>query len=277
MDAIKVFQFIIILLFGILILQFIVLKIVEPVYVLLFNRPMFLYGYPFVKRLNDSQKEILEKEFPFYARLSTERKKYFEHRVKEFVCKYEFIGNKIIVTEEMKMLIAGTYVMLTFGMRSYLIGQFSKIILYPANYYSTLNNAYHKGEFNPRMKAIVFSWEDFISGHKTTNDNVNLGLHEFSHALYFHCLKNNDPSAVIFKDEFNEVVKYYKDINLNNELRAKGYFRLYAYKNQFEFLSVILEHFFETPHEFKKYHPRLYAAISSMINFKEDFLEGNSF
>jgi hypothetical protein len=40
------------------------------------------------------------------------------------------------------MLIAGTYVMLTFGMRKYLITLFDKIIIYPSSYYSTVNEAY---------------------------------------------------------------------------------------------------------------------------------------
>ena len=123
------------------------------------------------------------------------------------------------------------------------------------------------------MKAVVFSWEDFLLGHEATSDNINLGLHEFSHVLHFHCLKSNDPSAVIFYDEFNKVVKYYSDQYLNNELHEKGYFRLYAYENQFEFLSVVLEHFFETPHVFKKEHPELYENVYSMINFKEEYLE----
>jgi MtfA peptidase len=47
---------------------------------------------------------------------------------------------------------------------------------------------------------------------------------------------------------------------------------LYAYENQFEFLSVILEHFFETPRVFKTTHPELYAHIVAMINFKEEYL-----
>ncbi len=269
MDVTLVFQILIILFFGILVLQLIVFRIIEPVYVFIFNKPLFLYGYPFLRKIKKKQKDFLVTEFPFYGRLSLKKKRYFEHRVKEFIGNYEFIGNDIVVTEQMKTLIAGTYVMLTFGMRSYLIGQFSRIIIYPTNYYSTINDAYHKGEFNPRMKTIVFSWEDFVLGHKTTNDNINLGLHEFSHALHFHCLSNNDPSAVIFQDEFNEVMKYYTDSNLNTELRTKGYFRLYAYENQFEFLSVILEHFFETPNVFRKNHPVLFTTISTMINFKE--------
>jgi len=125
------------------------------------------------------------------------------------------------------------------------------------------------------MKVVAYSWEDFVLGHKTTNDNVNLGLHEFSHVLHFNCLKSNNPSAIIFYDEFNEVVKYFVNQNLNNELRIKGYFRLYAYENQFEFLAVILEQFYETPYVFKKVHPELYANVYSMINFKDEYLIPN--
>lgn len=120
------------------------------------------------------------------------------------------------------------------------------------------------------MKVVAFSWEDFVLGHKTTNDNVNLGLHEFSHVLHFNCLKSNNPSSIIFFDEFNKAVTYFNDKNLNKKLYENGYFREYAYENQFEFIAVILEHFFETPQIFKSKYPELYQNISSMINFNEN-------
>ena len=266
------FSIVILAIFGILLILTVFYRILELSYVLLFNKPLYIHWYPFPKKLKINQLQVLENDFPFYNRLSPKRKIYFEHRVKTFIANYQFIGKEIIVTEQMQVLIAGTYVMLTFGMRNYLIRLFNKIIIYPRTYFSTVNQDYHKGEFNPSMKAIVFSWEDFILGHETSNDNVNLGLHEFSHVLHFHCLKSNDPSAIVFHHKFNEVVKYYNDPNLNKELRLKGYFRLYAYENQFEFLSVILEHFFETPDVFKKMHPELYANVKTMINFKEESL-----
>lgn len=264
-----IFQFFVLLVFGILTFQLIVFKIIEPTYILVFKKPLFLHAYPLLKKLNNEQKAVLENNFPFYNRLNSKKKSYFEHRVKEFISKYEFVGVDIEITEFMQILIAGTYVMLTFGLRKYLIELFSRIVIYPASYYSSSNDAYHKGEFNPRMKSIVFSWEDYVLGHETSNDNINLGLHEFAHALHFHCLKSNDPSAVIFYDEFNKSMQYYTDEFLNDELCFKGYFRLYAYENQFEFLAVILEHFFETPAIFKIHHPELFQIIVKMINFKE--------
>jgi Mlc titration factor MtfA (ptsG expression regulator) len=266
-------QLFILVLFGMLCLLLFIFKVVEPAYVLVFNKPLYIHWYPFPKKLKLNQRQILVNDFPFYKRLSPKGKMYFEHRVKEFIGNYSFIGKEIVITEEMQMLIAATYVMLTFGMRNYLIRLFNKIIIYPSSYFSTVNQEFHKGEFNPKMKAIVFSWEDFLLGHAASNDNINLGLHEFSHVLHFHCLKSNDPSAIIFFDEFKEVIKYYTDPNLNNALKQKGYFRLYAYGNQFEFLSVILEHFFETPHVFKATHPELYEHSAAMINFNEEYFK----
>lgn len=258
---------------GGLLLLFIIFRVVEPLYVFVMNKPLYIHWYPFKKRLEASQYQILLNEFPFYSRLSPKKKMYFEHRTIEFIAKYEFIGKDIVVTEQMQMLMAGTYVMLTFGMRNYLVSFFDKIIIYPTSYFSTINQTYHKGEFNPKMKAVVFSWEDFFLGHSVSNNNINLGLHEFSHVLHFHCLKINDPNTVIFQGEFNEVLKYYSNPSLNDVLLQKGYFRAYAYENQFEFLSVILEHFFETPAIFLLEHPELYGHISRMINFKKEYLK----
>lgn len=266
-----VFSFLILLLFGSLLLVFVFFRIIEPAYMMVFNKPLYLYFYLFPKKLTVGQKQILVNEFPFYRKLSDQKKIYFEHRVKEFINHYRFVGKEeLLVTDEMKIVIAGTYTMLTFGMRDYLVDLFKTIIIYPSVYFSNASQQYHKGEFNPMMKVVAFSWEDFVLGHKITNDNLNLGLHEFSHVLHLYCMRSNTPNAIIFFDEFNKVVSYYKDENLNKQLSNNGYFRDYAYQNQFEFISVLLEHFFETPQVFKTQYPELFQHISSMINFDEN-------
>ena len=265
------FDYFLVAILSVLVLIFVVLfsfKIIESAYVLVFNKPLYLYFYPFPKKLKSNQRLFLQQEFSFYRRLSDRKKTYFEHRVKCFLEHYQFIGKEIEVTSEMKIIVAGTYVMLTFGFRHYLVKLFQKIIIYPSQYFSTINEEYHKGEYNPMMKAVVFSWEDFLLGHQTSNDNVNLGLHEFSHVLHFHAMKSNDPSAAIFFDEFNAIAKYYSDATLFSELISKKYFREYAYQNQFEFLAVILEHFFESPEIFQNEFPELYLRVKKMINFK---------
>lgn len=173
-----------------------------------FNRPLYLYPSP--KKLSTQQLLISNQEFPFYKKLSNRKKIYFEYRVKSFLNQYKFLGKEeLVVTDQMRVLIAGTYIMLTFGMRHYLVNMFNTIVLFPKAYFCNSNEAYHKGEFNPEMKAVVFSWEDFILGHQTTNDNLNLGLHEFTHVLHFHGMKSSDPSTILFYDEVNKVISFF--------------------------------------------------------------------
>lgn len=50
------------------------------------------------------------------------------------------------------------------------------------------------------------------------------------------------------------------------QLIQSKYFRIYAFTNKFEFLAVILEHYFETSLEFKERFPHLYKNVSLMLN-----------
>ena len=243
--------------------------IVEPLHILIFKKPLYIHYYPFSRKLTPVQQYILHKEFHFYARLSEKRKQYFDHRVHSFLTRYKFVGNGISVeNDELRMIVAGTYVMLTFGMREYLTPTFDKIVIYPSVYYSTVNEQYHKGEFNPHMKAVVFSWQDFLSGHQITNNNINLGLHEFTHALHIGAKKRQYSSDVIFTDEFNAILEYLKNADFRQKMLDDDYFRDYAFENQFEFLAVLLEHFFETPEEFNRMYPELFMHVKRMINFQ---------
>lgn len=166
------------------------------------------------------------------------------------------------------MLIASSYVKLTFGMRKYLTTTFNKIVIYPNSFYSIITKQYHKGEFNPAFKMIVFSWEDFLLGHAIINDNLNLGIHEFTHALTFHGRKSKDVSSRIFYSIFKEITNFMKSKENFEAIKESNYFREYALTNKLEFVAVIMEHFFETPDDFQQKFPKLYKKIEVMLNYK---------
>ena len=255
---------------GILLLVYVFNLIIEPLYVLFYNKPIYVHWYPKPNKLTTEQREIVSKEFSFYTNLPTKYKAYFEHRVTAFLANYQIVGkDSFELTDRSKVLIASTYVMLTFGMRRYLITVFNKIVVYPETYLSQITGEYHKGEFNPGMKIIVFSWADFEEGYRYENDNLNLGLHEFSHALYFHGLKGRDQSSVVFSDEYTKLQKYLVEPNVLAQLIESNYFRIYGYTNKVEFFAVVLEHFFETPHVFKSEFPELYKIVKNMINHRD--------
>jgi Mlc titration factor MtfA (ptsG expression regulator) len=269
--------FILVLLLLVLIVVFLFFAtfftVFEQLYAKIFKKPLYIHFYPFPKLLTVNQLEILSRDFQFYQQLSENNKKYFEHRVAKFISKKKFIGkDNFVITDEVKVLIAATSCMLTFGMRHYLYKGLEAIIVYPSVYLSTVSNEYHKGEFNPRMKVIAFSWEDFLEGFQNNNDNLNLGIHEFGHALHFYGLKSEDISALIFANMFEKISQQVNHKPNQQRLIESDYFRVYGYTNQFEFLAVILEHYFETPLEFKNEFPELFQNVSLMLNHKHQNL-----
>lgn len=244
-------------------------KILEFNYVRLFKKPLIVHFYLFKRSLEPEQQAFLLREFSFYKQLKPYYKKAFEHRVIQFINDKEFIGREgFIVDEEVKLLIASTAVMLTFGFKHYLIHSIDKIIIYPKTFYSKINKEYHKGEFNPQLKTIVFSWEDFLEGYEISNDNLNLGIHEFAHALHINNMRNSSESAIVFGNGFLALINYLStNEDLRSQLMQTNYIREYAFTNQFEFLAVLIETFIETPKEFKAQFPVLYKKVKTMLNF----------
>ncbi|MDG5490158.1 zinc-dependent peptidase [Psychroserpens sp. SPM9] len=243
----------------------------EMAYVEYINKRLFFNHIYFRKRkLSKDQKSILNRNFKFYRRLPLKQKAYFEHRVSQFVRKTEFIGKDIKITEEMKMLIAATLIKLTFGLRDYNIKSVERIILYPEEFYSQTNKAYHKGEFNLGLKALVFSWKDVLYGYAIEDDNINLAIHEFTHAIHFYYMsaRRHSTSAAIFLDAYVELSNMLDaNAELKSKLIASKFLRDYAFTNQFEFLSVIIETFIESPEPFKNQFPGIYGKVKTMLGF----------
>lgn len=252
-----------------LIILYFLVRMLETIYVLRYMKPWYTHFYFVPRKLSRSEKSVLSENFNFYNRLNDRYKAYFEHRVASFVKDKDFIGRDgFLISEEVKIMISATAVMLTFGFRDYYIGIISKIVIYPEAFFSNTNQIFHKGEFNPRLNALVLSWKDFKEGFDIGNDNLNLGIHELTHAIHINSLKERDVSATIFSDSFKELTELLKNRPLLREkLIESEYFRKYAFTNQFEFLAVIMETFIETPEQFKYNFPEVYNKTKQMLNF----------
>ncbi len=245
------------------------IKMVEMGYVLKYRRPLYNHFYLFLKKLTPNQLHILEIQFSFYKKLNDKEKRHFEHRVAQFIKDKQFIGrNELEIDDQKKVLISATAVMLTFGFRDFYIGLIDKIFVYPSDFYSVTNQEYHKGEFNPKLKILVLAWDHFKQGFDVEDDKINLGIHEFTHAIHFNTMKEHDVSSTIFGDSFKELTELLAlNDSLRKELVNSNYFRSYGYTNQFEFAAVVIESFIESPLELRSQFPSIYGKVKQMLNF----------
>lgn len=216
------------------------------------------------KTMDNSDKAILIKYFDFYNLLPQKSKKIFENRVVKFIDLKTFETRQdLALKREMEVLIAASAIQLTFGLKDYRMLHFERIIIYPDRYFSKSTNSYHLGEANARG-IVVFSWKDFLKGYLVADDNLNVGLHEFSHALFLNYFKGKkrdyyfDEHYHIWKEEGS--VEFFK-------IRKYGceYLRDYAETNMMEFFAVCVECFFETPKELKNKHPKIYHQLTKLL------------
>ncbi|MFO7723493.1 MAG: zinc-dependent peptidase [Bacteroidales bacterium] len=205
--------------------------------------------------------------FPFYNKLNDNARRLFEGRVQNFINEKEFIprGGYETVTGEMKALIAGSAVQLTFGYPTINFRHFGKILIYPDDYYSTITKKYHKGEVN-QGGIIVLSWKNLTEGFRNQEDGVHLGLHEMAHALRLINIVDNEEydfyDRALMQDFDREALLEIQKMEQDN---GEHFFRSYGATNPDEFFAVAVEVFFELPDGFFAYHPRLYAMMAAIL------------
>lgn len=259
---------------GLFIISFLTLFVLLPILVYItlvfvYQQIPFLFVYTHfpLKKLSEREKFVLQNEVDYYKKLSDKKKKYFEHRVAVFLQTHPIIPRENIeVTPQIRVLIASSSTALTFGLKQYTYTSFQAILLYPDIYFSTLTEQYHKGEFNPKNKVLVFSWKHFVEGQLASDDNINLGLHEFAHALHFEMKLGQHPNSHHFKKNFLNLLLEMKKTDKREKLLSSTYFREYAFENKYEFLAVLVEHYFETPDTFRTEFPVFYKKIRKMLN-----------
>lgn len=227
-----------------------------------------LKKYLFLRNLEKVYKPFLVQYFPFYNALPSKEKLHFERRVQKFIDLKQFISRSGIkdITPEMKVMIAGSAIQLTFGYPDVYFRHFWRILIYPDNYYSTITHKYHQGEVHIKG-IIVLSWNSFKEGFRDPSDGRNLGFHEMAHALRLINIVDNDEYDFYDRKIMYEFEKeaHNETIKILNSSDQKSLFRSYCATNIDEFFAVAIECFFEKPFEFKNYNPKLYMLLSKIL------------
>lgn len=216
--------------------------------------------------LNPSELDLFyEKYFRYYNTLDAGYKQKFAERCLKFISAKAISGaDDFQPDNRVKALVAASAVQLTLGLETWDLNYFEEIELHPSNFYSAKGNLKYSGETN-LGGYIKLSWKSFIHGYEINDDAMNLGLHEFSHALRFNSIKGHEQDYFV-DNYFNKWIACASEAF--NDIRNKKdtIFRSYGGANINEFLSVCIEHYFESPEEIKENYPVLYYATGILLN-----------
>ncbi|MDB2606700.1 zinc-dependent peptidase [Zobellia sp.] len=226
---------------------------------------------PFVrtKALSDKDKQLLEANFAVYSKLSPSLREKCDKRIEWFRSRKKFVFyGKIDKKKELTLLLSAAAVLMTMGLKSYKMRRsLLRIIIYPSKYYSRINRRHHLGEYNPHFKTVIFSADTIWEGFRISDDNINLALHEFAHALSFEMIKNNSWESRKFRVGLKKIKELFLREGYAQKLADSNYFREYGMTNLQEFFSVAVENYAETPDTFLADFPELYGIIQKMLGF----------
>lgn len=239
---------------------------IQQVWYRLFKRPLSVSSLRKQQVLPANQRQFLFDQLYFYKFLKPAQRKVFDHRTIQFAQSRTFVEKDgVVLTDDMKLLIAATSVQLTFGLRSYMLNEFRTIVVYPDVYLNHELNQYHKGETN-QAGSVTLSWKHFKEGVAIPDDNLNLGIHEFAHTLAFQRLHNNAFRDVFFEDAFDKLMKNVSHPGFRKRIQQRAQFRSYALTNPMEFFAVATEVFFENPYQLMRNHATIYKLFVKMYN-----------
>ncbi|MBU2947492.1 zinc-dependent peptidase [Zobellia uliginosa] len=219
--------------------------------------------------MSKQDEKLLVDNFPVYAQLTPLLKAKCDKRIVWFRSRKKFLFyGKVEKKEELRLLLSASCILMTLGLRKYkMTRSLLRIVVYPSKYYSRLNRRHHLGEYNPHFKMVIFSADTIWEGFRISDDNVNLALHEFAHALSFEMIRKSSWEARKFKVGLKKIKELFLREGYAQKLADSKYFREYGMTNLQEFFSVAVENYAETPHIFKSDFPELYEIIQKMLGF----------
>lgn len=213
----------------------------------------------------DSLDLLLSKQLHFFKNLSLNGKAKFIHRLNHFKYQKRFIGKDgCVVTEEMKNVISGAAIQLTFGLEHYLMDNIKGFVIYPTVFYNRIINKRLRGGTPPEGN-MQLSWQHVEHGFIYPSDKYNLALHEFAHAL-----KLTISHAEEFDMNFYKYIEEWEAVGAREFDQMKrsddNFLREYASVNMHEFFAVCVEHFFEVPEQFVYNLPHVYYHMCILLN-----------
>lgn len=216
--------------------------------------------------LTPAQRQLLAQSFAYYRMLSPANKLRFEHRVHIVMREKRIVVTNVQDSDWfVELIFASSLVQLTFGLSAFTLPHFKVVRILSDSFAVPPSGEIHKGLVSPKG-AIVLSWKHMKEGIENPTDAFALGLHELAHALYIENFVPNSEYHFFTERQLDHWHKVAEDTLDEVREGSQSLLRQYAGTNVDELFAVGIEYFFEKPQALKAAHPKLYGALSSLLN-----------
>ncbi len=215
-------------------------------------------------------RSILDRRVSYYHNLAPADRTRFETDVRVFLKENRITGVKTRVDDSLRLLVAASAVILTFGHPDWEYRKLPEILIYPRAFdeeYSVTSDSRRRslaGQVVPQ-NAIVLARNELEEAFQQPGRVYHVGLHEFAHALD---LVDGIAEGIPGDLDPHKLKEWYDLMQqeLARVRERRSVLDPYAGKNTGELFAVAVEHFFQRPEDLKRQHPELYLALSQFFH-----------
>lgn len=222
-------------------------------------------------------RSILRRRMPMLRHLPVDLQLQLKRHMQVFLAEKPFIGcNGLVVTDEMRVLVAAQACLLILNRPSDYFPRLRQILLYPSAYWADRKDGDGTGVLHERREVrsgeswvqgqVILSWPDVLAGAANPSDGQNLVIHEFAHQLD---QERGQATGAPYLGQRQRYARWaavmgYEFQRLQQQLSSGEPTLLspYAATAPAEFFAVASEVFFEQPGEMAVRHPDLYEQLS---------------
>ncbi len=225
-------------------------------------------------------REILRRRMPAFARLPPDLQLQVKKHVQVLVAEKPFVGCAgLVVTDEMRVLIAAQAALLLLNRQADYFGNLRQVLVYPGAFVVDREQADGSGLTHATRRALageswqqgqlLLSWDDVLAGAADPHDGHNVVIHEFAHQLDQERGRANGAPWLGQRDSYPNWARVLSaEFDGLRQRLARGEDGLidpYAATDPAEFFAVVSEHFFEQPAALAAAHPALYGEFARLF------------
>jgi Mlc titration factor MtfA (ptsG expression regulator) len=220
--------------------------------------------------------EILQRNVPYYTRLSPAEQQELQGDIQVFIAEKNFEGcGGLEMTDEIKVTIAAYACILLLHLQHDYYPRLQSILVYPDAYpvpavQRVMGNIVVEGHEmrageSWQTGAVVISWNHVLHRPTDPGGSRNVALHEFAHQLDQEKGVADGapvlPKSSMYGAWARILSREYQALSEAADADRPTLLDKYGATNPAEFFAVVTEYFFEQPQQIKERHPELYEEL----------------
>ena len=234
--------------------------------------------------------EILQRNVPYYGRLSPSEQQHLRGDIHVFIAEKNFEGcGGLEMTDEIKITIAAYACLLLLHLQHDYYPRLQSVLVYPDAYpvpavRRAVGNIVVEGDEmrageSWRTGVVVISWNHVLHRPADPGGSRNVALHEFAHQLDQEKGVADGapvlPKSSMYRAWARILGREYQALLEAAAADRPTLLDKYGATNPAEFFAVVTEHFFEQPQQLREQHPELYKELKLYYGQDPARIDGN--